>query len=391
MGVFQIKKYKIIKDENGNDKKILKTKEEYNNETRGGTHTWYFKVYKNKKTYKSKKYKTKKEAQEEEALFLLKRDNPTRKPFTIVAIDYLDSLKETKKESTHYSYKQAYELHILPYFKDYNINNINVSNIKEWADMMQKKGLSLNYLNLIDNILKNIFDFGIKNYGLKTNPAQIYGRFQKVNDKIKPSEKIKYITYTDFNKFISVIDNSMWKTFFIFLYYTGMRKGEVQALTWNDIDFDSKEITVNKTLSIKTTEAYKITSTKNNITRKIKMSKTLIDTLLEYKKEVMEYTDFSNKWFIFGNSRFLPQTTIYRYKDYYFKLAKIKPITIHEFRHSHVSLLVNEYIKSGQTDTTKFFLMMSNRMGHSIEVMQEVYMHLFPTVQEEIVDILDNL
>ena len=66
-------------------------------------------------------------------------------------------------------------------------------------------------------------------------------------------------------------------------------------------------------------------------------------------------------------------------------------ITIHEFRHSHVSICINEYLKSGETDSTKFFLMMSQRMGHSLRVMQEVYMHLFPSVQNEIVDLLDNL
>ena len=69
---------------------------------------------------------------------------------------------------------------------------------------------------------------------------------------------------------------------------------------------------------------------------------------------------------------------------------------MHEFRHSHVSLLINEYVKvskdkSMKIDTTKFFLMMSNRMGHTIQVMQETYMHLFPTIQDEIVELLDNL
>ena len=64
---------------------------------------------------------------------------------------------------------------------------------------------------------------------------------------------------------------------------------------------------------------------------------------------------------------------------------------MHEFRHSHVSLLINEYLKSGQTDTAKLFVMISNRLGHSIKVVQDTYMHLFPTIQDEIVDLLDNL
>ena len=56
-----------------------------------------------------------------------------------------------------------------------------------------------------------------------------------------------------------------------------------------------------------------------------------------------------------------------------------------------MSLLINEYLKSGQTDTAKFFLMMADRMGHSVRVMQDTYMHLFPTIQDEIVNLLDNL
>jgi integrase len=170
-----------------------------------------------------------------------------------------------------------------------------------------------------------------------------------------------------------------------------MRKGEVQALTWKDIDFNLNEIIVNKTLYSKIAGKYTITSTKNNRNRIIKMSKTLKEQLATYKNKMMKYSDFSENWFVFGCSRFLPLTNIDRYKHKYFQLADVDEITIHEFRHSHVSLLINEYVKSGQTDTTKFFLMMSNRMGHTIDVMQKTYMHLFPTIQNEIVDILDNL
>lgn len=359
--------------------------------------SWYFKVYKKdfngiNKAYKSKRYLTKKEAQEEEALFLLKRDNPINKPFILIAKDYFKEMYSIRKESTVYSYENAYSNNIEPYFKEFNINDIKVSTINEWKLEMAKNSFKISYLNKLYNILKGIFDFAMRNYGLENNPVVVSGRFQEKNDKvIKDEEKIRYITYEQFTQFISVIDDITWKTFFIFLYYTGMRKGEVQALTWQDIDLNNNEITVNKTLSVKTKELYKITSTKNCINRQIKISRTLKEQLILYKQEMMKYTDYSEKWFVFGCSRFMPQTTIDRKKQYYFKLAELEPITIHEFRHSHVSLLINEYIKSGQGDTTKFFLMMSSRMGHTIQVMQKIYMHLFPTIQDEIVDILDNL
>lgn len=378
------------------------------NKTKDGR-SWYFKSYKkdfngNNRAYKSKRFLTKKEAEEAERLFLVKKDNPMNKEFILVAADYLEDLKKRRNESTYYSYKKDYENHIYDFFKKMFINEITVNNIKGWHEYLENKKISVDYMNKIYNILKCIFDFAMKNYGLENNPVKIVGRFEKRHDQvIKDEEKIRYITFEDFNKFISVIDNILWNTFFNFLFYTGMRRGEVQALNWNDIDFENSLIIVNKSLSVKTNkDIYKITTTKTKQNRKIKMSKHLKDVLLNYKKEMMKYSDFNEKWFVFGNSRFLPQTSIDRYKHKYFEKYnnehkdKIKEITIHEFRHSHVSLLINEYIKTSRgknvkIDAVKFFIMMSERMGHTIPVMQQTYMHLFPTIQDEIVDLLDNL
>ncbi len=361
------------------------------NKTKDGR-CWYFKTYKDGKQYKSKRYLTKKEATEEEALFLLKRNNPYNKKFDLVWRDYINVIKKTRKESTVYSYKKDYNRHIKPFFENMNICTINVKNIREWAEKLEKTGISVSYMNKIHNILNNIFDYAIKNYELSANPSRIFGTFEIKNDKvIKDSEKIRYITFDEFTRFISVVDINMWKTFFTFAYYTGCRRGEIIALNWHDIDFINNEIIINKTLYEEVKGKTTITSTKNNLNRKIKMSKALREIMLEYKKEVMKYTDFCESWFVFGNTRYLPKTTIARYKHKYFQLSGVHEITMHEFRHSHVSLLINQYLKSGQTDTAKFFLMMSNRMGHSIQVMQDTYLHFFPTIQDEIVDILDNL
>ena len=97
---------------------------------------------------------------------------------------------------------------------------------------MLKKNFKINYLDKLYNILIYIYDYAIRNYSLENNLIAISGRFQKVNEEVIADEqKIRYITYEEFNQFISVINDDMWKTFFTFLYYTGMRKGEVQALT----------------------------------------------------------------------------------------------------------------------------------------------------------------
>jgi integrase len=239
--------------------------------------------------------------------------------------------------------------------------------------------------------MKSLFNYAISNYGLTYNPVLQRGNFKTKQTIVKDEEKLRYITKEEFDKFISVVDIPLWHCFFITLYYTGARKGELLALKWTDIDFDNKEISINKTLNTKLKGRIDITPTKNYLNRKIKMSKTLYEELYSYYLDQKKYTDFSKDWYVFNGTTYLPLTTIDRYKHKYFVKSGVPEITIHEFRHSHVSLLINEYLKSGQTDTTKFFLMMSNRMGHSIGVMQKCYLHLFPTVQDEIVDLLDNL
>lgn len=346
--------------------------------------------------YTSKRYLLEKEAKAEERVFLLNRDAPVKKRFDIVADDYFNDAFKRLRESTVLSYNSNYENQIKHYFKNKFIDEISVMDIEKWKDKLINKKLSIGSCNQYYVVFNEIFKFANRKYELNYNPVELSGRFKKRSDEvIETDKKLKYIVYEQYCKFISVINDELWHCFFLTLYFTGMRKGEMLALNWKDIKFDTNKISVNKTVSFstKTGAKYKITATKNSLNREITMSKILRAELLKYKEFVKQYGDFSDDWFVFGNGEILSDYSIRKHKKLYFKLADMEKemITIHEFRHSHVSVCINEYLKTGQTDATKFFLMMSQRMGHSLRVMQEVYMHLFPTVQNEIVDLLDNL
>ena len=55
---------------------------------------------------------------------------------------------------------------------------------KEWAEKLEKKGLSVKFMNKIHNVLNNIFAFAIKFYGLESNPSKAFGSFEEKNDKV---------------------------------------------------------------------------------------------------------------------------------------------------------------------------------------------------------------
>ncbi len=361
---------------------------------------WRFKVYYHNADgklvpYTSKRFLLEKEAKAEERVFLLNRNTPVKKKFDIVADDYFKDAKERIRESTLLTYYSQYKNNILPYFKNKFIDEIQVVDIEKWKNKLISKNIKISTCNQYYVVFKEIFTYANRKFELNYNPVALSGRFKKRNDEVVENKnKLRYIVYEDYCKFINVINDDLYHCFFLTLYFTGMRKGEIQALTWKDIDLYRRTIKVDKTISFITKNSkYKITATKNCLNREITMSNILFDELSHYKEIVKKYSDFSEDWFVFGNGDVLTDYWIDKKKEEYFELAnlKSKAITIHEFRHSHVSLCINEYLKSGANDSTKFFLMMSQRMGHSLRVMQEVYMHLFPTAQDKIVDLLNNL
>lgn len=309
---------------------------------------------------------------------------------------YISELTIYNKEATIYGHSSVIKNNILPFFdKNKKIYYIDEDDILNWHEWLKKKNYSIRYKNKCHMIMSSIIETAIKFYKLRVNVARLIGNFKpEVNDKekiITNEERLKYITYDEFEMFINVIEDDFWKTFFYFAYFTGMRKGEIQALTWSDIDFEKKVIYVTKTLTVKTKKAkWKITSTKNLKNRKIDMDNNLYNIMYNYFNKKSKDKNFNLNNFVFGDTEPLKQHKIDINKDKYFKISGVKRITLHEFRHSHVSFLINEYIKGGQTDTTKFFIITSARLGHTIEVMQNTYLHLFDDIQKEIVDLIND-
>ncbi len=337
-------------------------------------------------------------AQQEENILRNKKYIVNKKILLNDAIKrYISDVSLVNKESTCYSYNNIIKINIIPFFKgNYNLTNLNSKEIISWHKwLLDKNKYKITYLQKCHTVLSEILRNEIKYENIDINYAKNVGNFEnKAIDKEKviyDTQKIRYITYEQFKTFIENIDDIFWKTFFSILYYTGMRVGEVQALTWKDVDLKNKTIIVNKTLTTKTNAgAWKITSTKNLKNRVIAIDNNLNKLLEEFY--ISQINIFPNK-FVFGDKENEPlkEHRIKYNKCHFFQLSGIDEITNHEFRHSHVSLLINEYLKLGQTDTTKFFELLSKRLGHSVETMRETYMHLFPNFQYQIVNIIDAL
>jgi len=349
---------------------------------------------------KSKKFATKQKAQEAERQFLLNiKEDRIDITFEEMYQQYIDYAEESIKESTKHCKNNRMNLHILAFFGKMNIHSITVNSVLAWKSKINKatynngKKYSVSYKQSLFKELNVALKYGVDFCGLKENVASKTKTFRDRNEEvIADDEKIRYITPVQYNLFSNVIENIVYKAFFAFLYYMGVRKGEAQALTWKDVTWDASQVRIIKTITNKTDEVdengirYKITNTKNRKNRTIKMPSLLKNMMLELYKYYSDYEGFNDKWFVFGGYRHLPSQTIDNHKDKYFALVekncgvKINRITNHEFRHSHASYLISKGVRVE---------LIARRLGDTVAVVLDVYAHLFPEVEDEIIHVLE--
>lgn len=312
---------------------------------------------------------------------------------------YKSDTEHNVEESTRYTRMNKIENMILPFFKDMLIEKITPLIIRQWQiDLLNKryvvqkedkklnkkevtKPYSKRYLTELHMYLSTILEYGVKYYNLPQNVAKIQGNF-KLKRVQEDKEKENFYTLDEFNKFITYVPND-WTDVFYFLYYTGCRVGEMLAITWND--YIGKTVIINKSLTVKTKEAsYLIKSTKTKASeREIDLPAILIDILNKRLKHEEMKDTFNKSWFIFGGITPLSHTTLRRKADEAMLAAELKHITIHGFRHSHASLLINGNMN---------IKLISERLGHaSVTETLDTYTHMFPEQRSICVAYLDSL
>lgn len=115
--------------------------------------------------------------------------------------------------------------------------------------------------------------------------------------------------------------------------------------------------------------------------RTLQMPLPLIKILKEHKKRQMQLPNFNEDSRILGNEKCLRDTTIQKKNMLYSSLAKVKTIRIHDFRHSHASLLANKGINIQEV---------ARRLRHAkVEITWNTYSHLYPKEEEKAIKILN--
>lgn len=356
---------------------------------------WYF-YGKYKKdgeyiNYKKRGYNTKREAILAEQLFLEEVMNAKDEIlFSDLVEKYFDfAIPRTKKSTLK---NDSYTMgKWVDKFGNCFLSEINRYSLQEWMDELDQS-FSKRYVQKIYYMGNKLFKWAILNDYTDTNPLM------KIQLNERPNEfkkEMKFWEKEDFDKFISVVDDPMWKAFFSTLFYMGMRRGEVMALFWTDIDFQTKTIRIDKTTGAterKEKRKYAPPKTKNSY-RTITMPDILVESLRVWLNVEQRYKNFAlDESFVFGCEIPLAPETIRRVFRNYIKLAneqlprteRIPIIRIHDLRHSHASYLINN-MSYGFTDFD-----VAKRLGDTVETLHDTYAHWFKRKDENIVDFMNH-
>ena len=343
------------------------------------TGKWFAKFYyTNWQGIKKQKWKrgfaTKKEALGFERDFLEKQSANPDMTFQNLYEIYMEDTAARLKQSTLLTKKAVLQTHILPFFGSKPINEIKASDVRRWQAklMSSPNNYSQTYLKKINTELNSIINYAKRFYDLNTNPCGKAGTIGKAK-----AEEMDYWTYDEYIAFREgVKDKSLSYICFEVLYWTGMREGELLALSPADIDLDNKTISINRTYQrIEGKDVF--TSPK---TRKSKRKIPIPDFLCQ---ELSDY--IQSRYMPDADERLFPVTKSYLSHEMIrgCKNTDVKKIRIHDIRHSHASLLINQGCDA---------LMLADRLGHEkVSTTLNTYSHLFPHKQQELVHSLESL
>ncbi len=288
--------------------------------------------------------------------------------------------------------KRIMDRYILPYVGQTRLDRLNADNLQEWKNTLAASGLAVRTLKNIYSEFRTLLNYGVKMELMARNPLTIVGNF-KDTDFTPPEDKLQYYTPEQFQKFIGVARDVALESgllldwgyfiFFAIAYYTGLRKGEIHALKWSDIG--GGVLCVRRSICQKLKGGDVETLPKNKSSyRSLQIPEPLQVILDEHKeRQKRAFDKFNDDYRVCIGQGCLRDSSINNKNEQFAKGAELPRIRVHDFRHSHASLLANEGINIQE---------IAKRLGHSkIEITWNTYSHLYPREEERALKILNKV
>jgi integrase len=295
------------------------------------------------------------------------------------------------KASTADGYEGVLRQYLRPRFAPKHIDGIKRNDIKALISDLISKELARSTVRNVLSVLRGIFNQAIEDGLMESNPAANLGRFTRT----AKTGGVKGIALTteEVEKFLKAAQEfcSKYQPLFLLAVRAGLRRGELVALQWGDIEFGKDHRDTNRFIVVQHNYVRREhTTTKSKKTRRVDMSRELRRVLIELRELRLLEAKWQGKSDISGECVFLspdrsildPDNLYHRYFVPVLAKSGVRKIRLHDLRHTFGSLL----LQNGAS-----IVYVKDQMGHSsIQVTVDTYGHLIPGANVSYVDRLDQ-
>ena len=304
-------------------------------------------------------------------------------------LSYLEEYKKNELKATTYSsYMGVYRKHIAESkLGKMQLEKVSVDNLQKYYSDKIKEGYSSKTVRSIETIINSALDMAIKMRMISENP-NLYTTIPK---------KIKYeaavLSKEEVNRILTQARGEELYPIVITTVYSGMRKGEVMALKWENVDFEERKIYIKNSLcrvvdEIPDDEGHRHAryvilepKTKKSI-HMIPMLDEVHDALMEQKRrqdaeKVKNKEIYQDRGLVFADctGNFLAQRPFMDKYHRFLKKYGITNIRFHDLRHTFASLLIESDVS---------MKVVQELLGHStISTSMDIYTHISDEKKEE--------
>jgi integrase len=261
----------------------------------------------------------------------------TRVTFKEAAAEYLRYAQEDRgcKPTTIRSYRSAIDTHLIPVFGRRRIEDITTKDIELWRSGLvpgrNQPGLTNKTKNNLLVLLHAIFRRAVKLHGLPFNPVDNVDRF-----RVRSSGDIEVFSPEAVWSLVRAAATEMDGTIFLTAAFTGMRRGEILALRWRDVDFPVSTIRVRASYA-----GGQLTTPKSGKVRSVPMAAEVAEAIakLGRREHFLGEDDF-----VFANNFGNPingDTLYSRYQET-LQRAGLRRLRFHDLRHTFGTRMIRE-------------------------------------------------
>ena len=285
---------------------------------------------------------------------------------------YRTTMDVATKLSTQDTRDNMINMHILPFFGDMKLAQITQITVEEWRGTFYKDGKGIfkdSYLHSLRSRLCAILNFAAERHYIDYNPAK------HVKMGIKEAPERPVWTVEQYKRFHAAIpeDTVEYVAFDVF-FWCGLRLGELLALTVSDIDFEKRYIRITKNIYEKGGKRIVTTPKTAKSVRDVSISETLCNELKAYIARI-PYAEPDTQLFLTS------KTQLHRILTAASEKAGLPRITIHCFRHSHITYLINKGWSAP---------VVAARVGHESIYITTHYMHAYSEMENAICEMMDK-